>query len=564
MWETLEASSAPNWGVWLVLCLSLLIGAVSVRRAIPRFGVRILFVVLVTIAGILTAAAGPFLQSLFEAAVNWGTPIWIIRYFNALGLRRSLDELASLVRWGVLPGTLSALAAIVLQGWLRKVLGSGIVASLTYIVMDLIGQSKNLSAQIDIGYIININVVGGLLAGLVIGSSAFLGEKVCRSDHSFSHYYGKIRKPLYVSSLSSILFCYLAWYFFLDHPPVSVWFKMGKWDLVDISEPGATLGAPSYSHVLQDLRWVSFVIRPKERATMKSFDQSKKVSIQLASAGGLLPDRDDPSKFNDIFRGLKPARFQEDAGTAMSFEGNGGNLYLVGPDKGGLSLNVGLPSFDFVRFQHRESSEGCLALFFGRPFGETRARLSVHGELSMYVRSGSIRYGPWEQGRHEVPSFRVTLDRRGSRKPLYVAKGDSDLIWIRPEGERFEFSAMVGDFSLSSCDSLPGFAGALDFFRTEASEGVLRIGIDQYNISSGDHLLLASGRLSSRVKDGEWILQGKVKDVVVNDLRINKSRWGRASIEMKTTFVASLLGALGATIGWMMRRRSQRESHQSD
>jgi hypothetical protein len=536
-------STAPTWGLLLVLACALLIGVAGTREIIPRLRVRILFVVLLITAGILTTASGPLVQSLFEDISIWGTPFWGLHYFRSLDLAHGAEFLASLLKWGILPGGLCATAAVALRGWLRKVLGSGIVAAVVFITLDLVVQSRNSAGQLDVGYIINVNVAGGALAGLVVGSLGYLGEQLCLRGFSPPWRSGRTStRTFLVSPLLVLVALYLCWYFFLDHPATSVWLRMGKWDLVDLSQYGDSLEVPLGLTALGNEQWASFTVRSQRSA-----------SIYYAGALRLIPAQEsiatladsDPTKAGDVFRKLKPMALQK-AEQPLRLEGDGDVLYLVKEANEKMDVSLSVATFDFLRVQRRDAG-GCTAVVLGRSLGETMARLNVFGKYPVYV--SFTRFAP------QARPFAIAAKLGGAWKALYARRTNQSSLHMESDGPYLSLSTQVSDLAVSDCDSAVQWMRFLDYFRGEPGEGVLRVGIDSYDLNSGDRVLLAKGLLESRSKDGAWVLQGTAKEVWINNVRINRSRWGRTSIELKSTLVASLIGALGASIGWFLRKR---------
>ena len=79
--------------------------------------------------------------------------------------------------------------------------------------------------------------------------------------------------------------------------------------------------------------------------------------------------------------------------------------------------------------------------------------------------------------------------------------------------------------------------------------------MENIDLAGGDNLFLANGWVSWSELAGEFEYRGSMKEVWLNGQRLTHSRWGRTSIEIRSTLVAALLGAFGAFAGGAFRKK---------
>ena len=173
----------PIWISWSAFFLAPCACLISVRPRITSLWSRLRLGIAVTILSVLVASTGPLVQASFESTMLWGTPYWMFRLAYSSDWKLGLGLLGDLLRWGMFPGAVTALVATSAHGWIKKLVWSVVVISLCFIILDLAqGDLGYPKVTPDVGYIVNVNVIGGLLAGAAIGLAAAFLERLIQHD----------------------------------------------------------------------------------------------------------------------------------------------------------------------------------------------------------------------------------------------------------------------------------------------------------------------------------------------------------------------------------------------
>ncbi|MFL6196802.1 MAG: hypothetical protein ACJ75H_21645 [Thermoanaerobaculia bacterium] len=543
MAELLPDYLIPLWMVFLILGVVLCVSFVAARQ-IPSRLRRALYVLAMIASGIIIAGAGPMAQYFTETIWEWGSPKWAFLYLWSLERKDVGPYVLSLLHWGILPGSLAASAAILFRDWPRKVIGSSVMASLLYIAGDLEEALRSSSPQPDVSKIININVLGGVVAGLILASLAWTLERVILGQISVSSTLRKHRSKILAGALSCLALPYLIWYFFFDHPSATVWVKLTNWDYLDSSTPGYSLKLPSNGETTlygKD-KWL--------RATLDN-DHPATLAFQSEKPGFRLKTEPRPSRgidykkldeLNPRFRKLKPLVQSTSPTLQLTLRGRG-EVSLISTTKEPIFFYLALAKFDFTRIF--KTPDECLISFFGRP-SNTRARLRAEGRFDVYIQKWDL-------------SSSLTI-ATGSNKLIYREQGgENENFQLQSSSGSATYENLVTNIRASDCAPIVSSLTSSEFLRAHGAEGVVRLGINSYDIGAGSTLLLGNAELGIEHKDGALLVSGTAREVRLNTVPLNESRWGRVSIEMKTTLIATLLGALGASIGLLRQRKSSKQ-----
>jgi hypothetical protein len=151
--------------------ITVVISVIVERERLRPLGLHIFAVLVCAFAGIVVLATGPLVQSMFQFTFESGLPAMWGRVVTAFTEHGS-EVVASLMTFGIFPGTVTAMVALSGKGHRQKVKRAIIAATATLIVFDTIVYAVG-GANKSIGYYffaILSDFVGGPLAGYIIGS----------------------------------------------------------------------------------------------------------------------------------------------------------------------------------------------------------------------------------------------------------------------------------------------------------------------------------------------------------------------------------------------------------
>jgi len=532
----------PPWISWLIFALTPFAILINSRKMISSPFARLALGIAVTASAVIVASTGPLAQSVTEITMLFGTPSWLFRPLSLLNWKSGLSLVGALLRWGMLPGAAIALAAASVRGWIKKMIWSGVVGSAAFITLDLLQYYYVGYPQIrlDVGYLVNINVIGGLLSGAVIGSFALFSEQLIQ--------HGAVRplaRQMFTSLMGTLVVAYLGWFFFLDHPSVPVSLHLDRWSSLIVSKPGDSLGPPGLGD--------GFLFKAQD--TWASLSASRKSPVMIepmrpkARDSGLIirvaPSPLEHVSFSQskilkkVFGGAGQRMLVAGAGSIF-VRGRGCEFAFAAEE---AYVLIAPSTFDFVKIATKWPSPICNISVLERPVGRANARIATSGEVKAYIRSGL-----------GTPLFEIMKEKDGHRGVLYEDEAKGTLVQVSDKSRFMRIEATDDFLVLPNCGALVESLNDVDFLSAEAGPGSLRVGIDQHEIQKGDFFYLANGALKSSTEDGELWFRGVAKEVVLNGVRLNVSRWSRISFQIRAVLIGSLITSLIAAVGLIRKK----------
>lgn len=160
----------PFWnGVSAILALLAIVVEMVIQRAkIQSYGLYLLNSIICAVGGIAVMSLGPMLNEIVQMSLMEGIPAMWEQVSFSLGSRGS-NILAAGISFGLLPGTVTAMAALSGQDREQRVRRAIVAGVTSLIVIDTIQfiQYDSAAFGLYLFYVVS-NVIGGTLGGYLI------------------------------------------------------------------------------------------------------------------------------------------------------------------------------------------------------------------------------------------------------------------------------------------------------------------------------------------------------------------------------------------------------------